>query len=198
MKLIKMSILIFPLLITSISFASTASAADGDCDPNGQSFPGYPSGTILLTVDPDDQYLASIPVRRGFYCIQANGTGLGFGYDKAWHRHNIKNLKSIQFVLQAPYYFEVASDIGGKGYNFVSYAQRKECDAEGNCEVKEDQKVVAATTTGNNDYYYGMPAGHPIGLVTVYCDYGDPLKLLCKDWVDVALAAGLTGTPRGK
>lgn len=195
MKLLKTSILIFSLLIASISFVGTASAADGDCDPNGQSFPGYQSGTILLTVDPDDPYLASIPARRGFYCIQANGTGLGFGYDKAWHRHNITNLKSIQFALKAPYFFAVASDIGGTGYNFVSYARRKECDEKGNCEFTDEQKVVAATTTGNSDYYYGMPAGHPVGLVTVYCDYGDPTRLLCEPWVDVALAAGLTGTP---
>ncbi|MEU1984515.1 hypothetical protein [Nocardia sp. NPDC019395] len=72
-------------------------------------------------------------------------------------------------------------------YNFIMYARAKRCDSAGNnCEVVKQQEVIAATS-GNTvaSYYPGaMPAGNPIGLLTVYCNYNDPSKLRCEDWVN--------------
>lgn len=90
----------------------------------------------------------------GFYSVpnaavtepQQAGQGFGFGCDKARNRHNIRKFSAIGFILKSPYNFETANDTG-PGWNFVTYARKKERSiGGGEWKVLEEQKLIAATS----------------------------------------------------
>ena len=104
----------------------------------------------------------------------------------------------MKFVLSAPPENIIGkTDDWGFGWNFTVYAVGgTDCpvgsyDVE-ECENKVQVPVVAATTEGGepHDPQGGMPAGEPLGLQTVYCDYGIKTKLRCDIWVTAALLQG--------
>ncbi|MGX1773697.1 hypothetical protein ACWIGW_16415 [Nocardia brasiliensis] len=162
-----------------------------DCSKRQPPFPKHDSAAIMRDVQ---TAVGVVPVRRGFYCVPDDAvgnparearSGFGFGYDKAAHRHNISKLNAIDFVLKDPQPIR-----SNEGYNFTAYARELVCEKDGQrCAPRKQQKVIAASSTKNPDkgLYYEMPAGNPVGLLTVYCDYGDPVKLRCEDWVNKAL-----------
>lgn len=182
-----------------IGFPMQAGAQTDDCSKRNPPFPDYNSGEVLVNVptdDPDD--IGIVPIRRGFYCVPNSAMGnealeaaqgFGFGYDKARNRHNITKFSAIGFILQSPYNFETTSDLG-PGWNFVAYAREKEREPDGEWIILQEQKVIAATSEANRDEYYDMPAGNPVGLITAYCDFGNPAKLRCQDWVTKGLSNG--------
>ncbi len=62
------------------------------------------------------------------------------------------------------------------------------CQNDGrDCTPRKQQKVVGASSSKDAETYFDMPAGNPVGLLTVYCDYGDTTRLRCEDWVNKAL-----------
>ncbi|MBF6185987.1 hypothetical protein [Nocardia farcinica] len=63
------------------------------------------------------------------------------------------------------------------------------------CKNQVQVPVIGASTEGGDDYepLGGMPAGDPLGLQTVYCDYGDVTRLRCEIWVTAALIEGADG-----
>lgn len=177
----------------------TASAQTADCSKRNPPFPDHPSGEILAYVQPDDREFARVPLRRGFYCVPtaAEGneaaeytSGFGFGYDKARHRHNIPDYSAIVFILQAPYAFP--SDLGE---NYIAYARKWSEPIDGSPrELIEEQKVIAATNRAKQAEYFDMPSqdgdSDSVGLLTAYCQFPDPTKLRCQEWVSEALSNG--------
>lgn len=184
--------------VFSVVLAAPASAA-GDCSVRNPPFSDYDSSEIKVNVPTGDPDIGVVPIRRGFYCrpdaavgneVLEASQGFGFGYDKARNRHNITTQTAMVFVLQSPYNFETTNDLG-TGWNFIAYAREKQCSPPGqNCQFLQEQKVVAGTSEANVDEYYDMPAGDPVGLLTVYCDYGVPTRLRCDPWVTRALSNG--------
>ncbi|MCM6778719.1 hypothetical protein NDR87_35110 [Nocardia sp. CDC159] len=137
--------------------------------------------------------IGDIPIRRGYYCVPkkyegnevAESTyGYGFGMDKARYRHHITRIKVIDFTLR---------NSRGTGnprgnYEFHAWARKKRCDDSGNnCKVIQSQEVIAVASRGEGKDPYDMPTGSPIGLITFYCNYGDPTKLRCESWVNTSL-----------
>ena len=181
-----------------IGLPTQANAQTDDCSKRNPPFSDYNSGEILVNVPTDDADIGTVPIRRGFYCVPNSAVGnealeaaqgFGFGYDKARNRHNITKFSAIGFILKSPYNFETTSDLG-PGWNFVAYARKKERQSDGTWKILAEQKVIAATSEANRDEYYDMPAGNPVGLITAYCDFGNPLKLRCQDWVTKGLSNG--------
>jgi hypothetical protein len=158
----------------------TASPASAEPAP-----PGYRSDEILATAfTAADQ---NVPIRRGWY---SPSDGVGFGFNKAFQRHNFKDLPAMEYVLRSPIVVP-KSDSAEPGFNYTAYAQLR--DNETNA-VVEEVKVIAADTSGNFPVYYGSPGGNPLGLQTVYCEGYNPL---CPDWASPALA-GASGSPEGQ
>ncbi|MGW6421418.1 hypothetical protein ACWF82_01980 [Nocardia sp. NPDC055053] len=174
--------------------SAVAQAQTTDCSKRNPPFPNQDSSEIMRNVATDRA--GTVPIRRGFYCVpnDAEGNpaaesdrGFGFGYDKARNRHNIPSLNAQQFVLRSSSTFKTS-----EGWNFIAYGREKVCQQGGRqCRVTKEQKVVGASSEKNAAEYYDMPAGNPVGLLTVYCDYGDPVRLKCEDWVNKALKNGL-------
>lgn len=108
-------------------------------------------------------------------------------FNKAYHRHNIRDLSAMENVLRSPIIVPKSTPVE-PGFNYTAYAQLRDNDSNA---VVEEIKVIAADSTGDFSHYYGSPAGNPLGLQTVYGVGYDPL---CPDWVSPALA-GVTGAP---
>ncbi|MFE9583042.1 hypothetical protein ACFYO1_42180 [Nocardia sp. NPDC006044] len=181
-------------------------------------FPGYDSSEKLGSYD--NPTAGEVFIRRGFYCVpkssQGNpvleaANGFGFGLDKVQNRHYIGRpqdgydrataLRAVKFVLAAPSSnVTTKTDDWGFGWNFLAYANGgTECpkgshDPEA-CANKISVPVRAASTEGGaeREPKGGMPAGDPLGLQTVYCDYGAAAKLRCDLWVTAALDKGAKG-----
>ncbi|WP_378730441.1 hypothetical protein [Nocardia brasiliensis] len=174
---------------TVLAAGPASAQTSTDCSKRQPPFPGYDSAQIMRQVQTT---VGTVPIRRGFYCVPDSAVGneaqeslsaFGFGYDKARHRHKITSLNAIDFVLKSP-----VTSRSAEGYNFVAYARELVCQRDGReCKATKQQKVIGASSNKNADTYYEMPAGNPVGLLTVYCDYEDKFKLRCEDWVNKGL-----------
>ncbi len=139
----------------------------------------YPSADVEgFTANPTYGY-TYMPVRTGFYNGDAN---VGFGYDKAYHKHNLTGLGSILFALASP--FAMPRNDGGAGLVFYATAQKVgKSLVGGNRQVIDEQIIYAIHDPEDWPTYYGLPAGNPLGLVTAYCDTDDA-DLECPQWVE--------------
>ncbi len=191
MKIIKIVLTALILVGGGIVVGHPASAqGTDDCSKRNPPFPKYDSSAVLRTVP---TAVGDIPIRRGFYCVpnSAQGNevaeaslGFGFGMDKVQHRHHITKIKIVDFPLR-----NSAPRKNERGvYEFRATARMKRCSDSGtNCEIIKKQPVIAVASTRKEDTYYDMPGGDPLGLMTLYCDYGDPTRLRCEPWVNTAL-----------
>lgn len=195
-----------------IGFPGTSIAQSQDCSTSNPPFPGYDSAQIERNIPINNPLIAdTIPLRTGFYCkpswipdgdlVNESIYGFGFGYDKVRHRHNISSRNAIQFAFsdKKPS-SRYDSDIGGNVWEFHTWARARDCSTQP-CELLNEQKVVGIATTVVRDTYYNMPAriddsdSKPVGVMTVYCDYGEPAELRCEDWVNTALKNGAEKGP---
>ncbi|MFC9876257.1 hypothetical protein [Nocardia salmonicida] len=194
-----------PLLVAAITAVACLIPANApahaqvttDCSKREPAFPNHNSSEVMRNVPTTAGW--TVPVRRGFYCVpdSAKGDialeakyGWGFGYDKVLYRHNISSLNAITFVLKSERTFTNASG----DTNFRAWAREKRCQGGKNCVVVKEQEVLAsASKKAVEPYDPGrMPGGDPLGLLTLYCVYGDGTKLRCEDWINKALKNGTT------
>ncbi|MFI8977476.1 hypothetical protein ACIGO9_31670 [Nocardia asteroides] len=189
--------IVLSAVMVAVSFlvmdSAVAQAQTTDCSKRNPPFPDYDSSEVLRNVSTNRA--GTVPIRRGFYCVpdaakgdpgEESKWGFGFGYDKARNRHNIPSLNAQEFVLKSSSSFKTTD-----GWNFIAFGREKVCNTGGrDCRVTKEQRVVGASSEKNSEEYYDMPAGNPVGLLTVYCDYGDPVRLKCEDWVNKALKNG--------
>ncbi|MFC8383754.1 hypothetical protein [Nocardia sp. NPDC057272] len=176
---------------TAPAYAQTTT----DCSKREPAFPNQNSAEVMRNVPTRAGW--TVPVRRGFYCVpdSAKGNivaearyGWGFGYDKVRHRHSISSLNAIHFVLTAERTFTNAAG----DTNFRVWARERRCQGGKNCVTLREQEVLGSASKKSVDPYDPgrMPGGDPLGLLTVYCVYGDGTKLRCDDWVNNALKNG--------
>ncbi len=210
-------VLVMMATIPALTNNAPAAAADvSTCTgtPQAPIYPNYDSSEELGTYD--NTVAGEVIIRRGFYCVPSSSQneaadGFGFGLDKVQNRHHIGRpqdgynrataIKAVKFVLSAPPSNVTSkTDDWGFGWNFLVYANGGTECPKGNpdpqaCANKVSVPVKAASTEGGDDYEPtgGMPAGEPLGLQTVYCDYGQQSLLRCDLWVTAALAKAAEG-----
>ncbi|WP_343467052.1 hypothetical protein AAI421_28540 (plasmid) [Rhodococcus aetherivorans] len=181
--------------------------------PQNPVFPNYASDEVLDTIVNSRTGSQPIPIRRGWYCVPAGSQdelndGKGFGLDKVQNRHWIgrpqvgwhqeEAVLAVKAVLNSSNVNQVSSPWGGSGWNYHAWSAFGEGCAydapDASCGRAEQLHVVGVSTTGGADYdpQGGMPAGTPLGLQTVYCDYNDngqedDAGLRCAEWVTAAL-----------
>lgn len=205
-------------VVTNTLPVAHAGVADCTGTPEEPIYPDYDSSAKLGSYT--SSTTGEVLIRRGFYCVPKSSegnpaaesaNGFGFGLDKVQNRHYIgrpqdgysqnEAMRAVKFVLSAPNSnINSKSDEWGFGWNFLVYANGgTECPKGSHdpddCENKVSIKVRAATTEGGAQYWdnAGMPVGDPLGLQTVYCDYGDVTRLRCDLWVTAALVKGAEG-----
>lgn len=130
-----------------------------------------------------------MPIRQGYW---STAWADGWGQDKAEHKHQLKYVESIEFVLESKYY-GARSDSSDPGTDFWAYATDSTCQLTWS--GKECQEVQRRTVHAIYDYtswpnYKLSPGGDPIGVVSAYCGGGNtPLSggPICDSWVDMAL-----------
>lgn len=119
----------------------------------------------------------SIAIRRGFYDSDSNS---GWAYDKARWKHGIWNVETMKFVL--------GSNYSGNTYSngtAVQYAWAQEWQTvNGTRKLVREQKIRAVSILNRSVTVSGRTSTNPAGLFTMYCDFGDPSKVLCPSWVN--------------
>lgn len=119
--------LLISLLIPVALFTlMTPSAAQAAPPPKG-----YPTARIVAEVQ-NKHIDASIPIRGGFYDGDAN---IGFGFDKVWHKHNIRSLRGMKFMAASP-----NAERQGTSWVLTAYAGKVQCPITG-CKVTAQQEL---------------------------------------------------------
>lgn len=110
--------------------------------------------------------------RRGWWYTERPNDG--FGFDKVYHKHNIKDNQIVGAVVRNP---GTTEDAGGGRWVHTGVWQWRQCDVNGNCVVK-DQRTVRVVI----DYApWGLaPDRGQLGINTAYCQ-GD---LQCPEWIN--------------
>ncbi|MFC9766605.1 LGFP repeat-containing protein [Rhodococcus jostii] len=116
-------------------------------------------------------------LRTGYY----DGSPGSFGYDKMFHKHNIANEALFNEMLREPgcgqpdgpwrtnYHMLIGIRNGCKIGPFF-------------CEEKETQLMFMQID--KNPYTDAPEEPKEKGMVTMYCDFGDPRKVECPTWVN--------------
>ncbi|MDV2992538.1 MAG: hypothetical protein N4J56_002192 [Chroococcidiopsis sp. SAG 2025] len=131
--------------------------------------PGYPVNEIVMsTVDAASR---SIIMRRGYW--DAN-TDRGFGYDKIYHKHNIKN--AVKYVVETPNGSEPEQN--QSVHIYYAWAHRIRCRFLV-CQVVDRRQVRVIV-----DFRYDKSAKGQKGVINGYYIQNEPR---CPDWVDKSL-----------
>lgn len=143
---------------------------------------GYPTDEVLWTVNTSH---GNIPLRRGFYDSDAvnpypnvtgeNTTGVGFGMDKVYHKHNITNSDLVKLVMSSTEGRLKLPD-NPTVVNFRRSVTFMFCVPSSTgpmCFPDEDKNptydILVAAELDNFPDYFGWPAGDPVGVLTAYC-----------------------------
>ncbi|GGC83401.1 hypothetical protein GCM10011512_07710 [Tersicoccus solisilvae] len=121
-----------------------------------------------------------IPVRRGYWDSVSKS---GFGFDKIFWHHDLWNRSTISTVLTGSSSIDKV-DAG----TYVKYVWLQIRDVRTK-RVYLEQKVRAVVILNRAVNVKGYQTSSPAGLFTMYCDYGDPSRTKCPDWVNTAQRA---------
>ena len=136
---------------------------------------GYPVNEVVMsTTDANNR---TVLMRRGYW--DANQPNGGFGYDKLYHKHNIKNKNAVKFVVRNPNGGTAQNGSTRRVYN--AWAHRIKCYVGIFCRVVDRREVKVAV-----DSRYDHHAKGQKGVITGYCENPDR-ALRCPDWVDQSL-----------
>lgn len=154
----------------------------------GTNYPAYQE--VGRTNNQHFQTYNPMIIRQGYW---SSAWSDGFGQDKAEHKHQLKYVESIEFILESQYYGP-RSDSTNPGMDFWAYATEEFCQvgwAGKECEEVQRHAVHAIYDyTQRSNYKLAPGTAHPIGLITAYCGRGNtPLSgtELCDPWIDMAL-----------
>lgn len=147
---------------------------------------GYDTAKVKATVN--NQELGSIPIRQGFYDGDAD---LGWGFDKAVHKHNITSLTAHKRIMASPtiYYQQTQAT-----YRLTLYAGRYTCSGS-KCTLTDKRTVYGIYNPNSYNTYYGQKVGGKMGMLTAYCvNPNNAAK--CPNWVTNAIVN--PGQPSGQ
>lgn len=178
------------LVVTLACFLSVVgvSAAEGD--------PPSP-GVMAARPDPPMSYQAYVrkvfknsvggPVfyRRGFWYAERPDSG--FGYDKVFWKHNIKNDQVVAAVVTGP--MQVKNQGLGRWAHRGEFARRV-CKLSG-CTVFERVWVRVGI-----DYnpFWGAPKSGMTGVVTAFCEFGKT-RPRCPGWINQVFGGPARSAP---
>lgn len=106
-------------------------------------------------------------LRRGYYV-----DGVGFGWDKIYHKHRITNQNLVEKIVKNPN----GGEEQGTARVYRGFAQRFHCDISNRCSEVERIPLKAVVEFGND-----ANLGGPKGVITVFCEIGRPD---CPSWVN--------------
>lgn len=133
---------------------------------------GYPSNQVMANVG--NPIHGTIPIRRGFY---DGDLDTGFGFDKAWNKHNLRSLHAQQVLMGS----NNSTKQGNGNYDLKTYTGYYNCDTNP-CKLVKQQLVHGIYAPNNATYIQGWPVGGKVGLLTAYCT-NDSGALDCPNWV---------------
>ncbi len=145
-----------------------------------------------MKADAHNPILGRIPIRTGFWDQDANnGKGAGFGFDKAYHFHNIPTLKGLKWALESPTGAEKPQ--GNRNSQLVSYVAEKVCSSPGqNRVVRPTPEINAIYAPSAGTRFAGWPARNLVGLFGAHCMNPDGAKR-SPNWVTIARTSQLPG-----
>lgn len=159
------------VILTAICGIALTSALPAQAAPPSK---GYPTNEIKAWARDVTGY--SYPIRRGFYDSDVDK---GFGFDKIYHKHNLRSLGAIQFVFRSPHI-----TYEGKDVKYTAYANKLRCNTtRTKCTVDASYKVYGIGNKIHENKYYNQPVGGILGVKTTYC-IG---VIRCPDWATGAL-----------
>lgn len=151
------------ITIGILAFSPVSAQAAGGCNV----------GEILDTVK-NPNAPGEFPIRRGFFDGEQ-----GFGYDKAYHKHGLRNIEAIKKVGRSP-----LSSWEGNSLVARAYAGTYTCGWWGRCTLQDEREIRVVFTV---DAQYGdMKFDSQLGLLTAYCKNPDNAPL-CPDWVESSI-----------
>jgi hypothetical protein len=107
-------------------------------------------------------------LRRGYW---NNPTGRGFGFDKMYHKHNLKRTEVFSYVLRNP---NCGTPVGGHTRKYNAYAHLFRCSIL-SCEIVARKQVFLLVDYRNDPSIPGQK-----GAITAYCEN----QTRCDNWVD--------------
>ncbi|QUY61860.1 Hypotetical protein [Gulosibacter molinativorax] len=156
-----------------------------DFEPYALPPDGYPLQQVMGTAS--NPVLGSIPIRRGYF--DSDTPSKGFGYDKAYHKHNIRTIPGLKWLLQSPNDSTKPQNNGC--YDLISYVSRQVCTGT-KCQTVEQIKMHAIYSPAlNESTLYNVILVGKFGLVTSYCEMPNSATK-CPDWVTTALNSAAT------
>lgn len=125
--------------------------------------------------------------RRGFWYSERPDSG--FGYDKVFWKHNIKNDQVVAAVVTGP--MQVKNQAPGRWAHRGEFAQRV-CKLSG-CTVSERVWVTVAI-----DYnpFWRAPKSGMTGVVTAFCEFGNT-RPRCPEWINQVFGGPARSAPGG-
>jgi len=138
--------------------------------------PGYPTGKVKTTAF--NATLGPIPVRQGYFDADANQ---GFGFDKAYHKHNLYTLSAQKRIMLSP----TISKQSNGNYRLTLYAGRYRCSGS-TCTLVDKRTVLGIHDGRSYKVYRGWPVGGIMGMKTAYCKNPDR-SWKCPNWVTPAI-----------
>lgn len=125
--------------------------------------------------------------RRGFWYSERPDSG--FGYDKVFWKHNIKNDQVVAAVATGP--MQVKNQAPGRWAHRGEFAQRV-CKLS-SCTVSERVWVTVAI-----DYnpFWRAPKSGMTGVVTAFCEFGKN-RPRCPEWINQVFGGPARSAPGG-
>jgi hypothetical protein len=111
-------------------------------------------------------------LRRGYYNRESDK---GFGFDKMYHKHNLKRTGVFAFIIGNPDCGTLQNDKTTRRYD--AYAHRIECGFL-TCEITDIRHVFLTV-----NYRHDVHARGQKGVITAFCEHEEP----CANWVDQAI-----------
>ena len=149
--------------------------------------------SFVINAGANSQY-SYMPLRTGYW----SGSD-GWGYDKAYHFHNLKTAEGIRYVMSSPRSNRddrtngVPGDVysgRAKWYTNCEPGEVPSQPATGSCALKATNWVYVVYDYRDFPEYKYVTGGNPLGVVTAFCGGGTE----CPNWVSPSLrAAARTG-----
>ena len=158
-------------LIAATLLIAPARTAEANPPP-----PGYPTSKVKTTAY--NRTLGPIPIRQGFWDAKVDQ---GFGFDKAYHKHNLYTVSAQKRIMLSPTILKQANG----NYRLTLYAGRYRCS--GSTSKLVDRRTVLGIHNGRSySKYHGWPVHGILGMSTAYCRNPDK-DPKCPNWVTPAI-----------